>query len=144
VRELPMTGAEPPRSPGAVRAGRRRSPAATVVLVLAAVLAFTASISGTGNIASADPSADDWYRLRMCESGNNYAINTGNGYYGAYQFDLSTWRSVGGTGYAHQASPAVQDALALKLWQQRGWSPWACDGLWTRVRRRPRSISTST
>jgi hypothetical protein len=129
VRELPMTGAEPPRSPGAVRAGRRRSPAATVVLVLAAVLAFTASISGTGNIASADPSADDWYRLRMCESGNNYAINTGNGYYGAYQFDLSTWRSVGGTGYAHQASPAVQDALALKLWQQRGWSPWACAGI---------------
>ena len=99
------------------------------MLLLAAVLVFTAGFSGTGNIASADPSANDWYRLRVCESGNNYAINTGNGYYGAYQFDLSTWRSVGGTGYPHQASPAVQDALALKLWQQRGWSPWACAGI---------------
>ena len=39
--------------------------------------------------ASADPSADDWYQLRMCESTNRYDINTGNGYYGAYQFDLS-------------------------------------------------------
>ena len=76
--------------------------------------------------ASAEPTADDWYRLRVCESGNNYAINTGNGYYGAYQFNLGTWRSVGGTGYPHQASPAVQDALALTLYRQRGWSPWAC------------------
>ena len=99
------------------------------MLLLAAVLVFTAGFSGAGNIASADPSANDWYRLRVCESGNNYAINTGNGYYGAYQFDLSTWRSVGGTGYPHQSSPAVQDALALKLWQQRGWSPWACAGI---------------
>ena len=81
------------------------------------------ALSGT---ASAEPTADDWYRLRVCESGNNYAINTGNGYYGAYQFDLGTWRSVGGTGSPNQASPAVQDALALTLYRQRGWSPWAC------------------
>ena len=85
-----------------------------------------ATLFGAAGVASADPSADDWYRLRVCESGNNYAINTGNGYYGAYQFDLGTWRSVGGTGYPNDASPATQDALALKLWQSRGWSPWAC------------------
>lgn len=82
-------------------------------------------VLGAG-VAHADPSANDWLRLRQCESGNNYAINTGNGYYGAYQFDLGTWRSVGGAGYPHQASPATQDALALKLWRQRGWSPWTC------------------
>ncbi len=89
------------------------------------VLALVMSVAVSG-VAHADPSASDWQRLRQCESGDNYSINTGNGYYGAYQFDLSTWRSVGGTGYPHQASPATQDALALKLWQARGWSPWAC------------------
>jgi len=92
--------------------------------MIAVVLMTT--LFGAAGVASADPSADDWYRLRVCESGNNYAINTGNGYYGAYQFDLGTWRSVGGTGYPNDASPATQDALALKLWQSRGWSPWAC------------------
>ncbi len=81
---------------------------------------------GTVGTASAEPSSTDWLRLRTCESGGNYAINTGNGYYGAYQFDLGTWRSVGGTGLPSNASPATQDALAYKLWQQRGWSPWTC------------------
>ena len=80
----------------------------------------------TTGSASAEPSAGDWAKLRNCESGGNYAINTGNGYYGAYQFDQSTWRSVGGSGLPSDASPATQDALAYKLWQQRGWSPWAC------------------
>ncbi len=95
-------------------------------MLLAALVLGMSAVSGSGNVASAAPSASDWQRLRECESGNNYSINTGNGYYGAYQFDLSTWRSVGGTGYPHQASPATQDALALALWQQRGWSPWVC------------------
>ena len=76
--------------------------------------------------ATADPSAADWSRLRMCESTNRYPINTGNGYYGAYQFDLPTWRSVGGTGYPHQASPAEQDHRALYLYRMRGWQPWTC------------------
>ena len=76
--------------------------------------------------ASADPSASSWSALRQCESTNNYAINTGNGYYGAYQFDLSTWRSVGGSGSPSNASPAEQDYRALYLYRMRGWSPWAC------------------
>jgi peptidoglycan hydrolase-like protein with peptidoglycan-binding domain len=79
--------------------------------------------------ASADPSANDWYRLRMCESSNNYAINTGNGYYGAYQFNLSTWQSVGGAGYPNQATPAEQDKRALILYRMRGWQPWTCAGI---------------
>ncbi len=81
---------------------------------------------GTVGSASADPSAGDWLKLRTCESGGNYATNTGNGYYGAYQFDLGTWASIGGSGVPSDASPATQDALAYKLWQQRGWSPWTC------------------
>ena len=79
--------------------------------------------------ASADPSANDWLRLRTCESSNNYRINTGNGYYGAYQFNLATWRSVGGTGYPNQASAAEQDARALELYRLRGWQPWTCAGI---------------
>lgn len=74
--------------------------------------------------ASADPGGNDWYRLRVCESGNRYGINTGNGQYGAYQFTLQTWRSLGGSGYPHQAAPAEQDRRALMLWQRSGWRPW--------------------
>lgn len=76
--------------------------------------------------ASADPSASSWSALRQCESTNNYAIDTGNGYYGAYQFDLSTWRSVGGSGSPSDASPAEQDYRALYLYRMRGWAPWEC------------------
>lgn len=60
-------------------------------------------------------SNDVWYRLRLCESGGNYATNSGNGFYGAYQFMLSTWQAVGGQGYPHEASPAEQDKRAQIL-----------------------------
>jgi LysM repeat protein len=63
-------------------------------------------------------------RIRMRESGGNYAINTGNGFYGAYQFTLGTWQGVGGTGLPSQASPAEQDMRAQMLLDRRGCSPW--------------------
>jgi hypothetical protein len=70
---------------------------------------------------------DVWARLRQCESGGRYDINTGNGYYGAYQFLLSTWNRLGYPGYPHQASPAVQDEAAQKLQARSGWGQWpAC------------------
>jgi hypothetical protein len=72
-------------------------------------------------------SASDFARLRMCESGGNYAINTGNGYYGAYQFDLRTWRGLGYSGRPSDARPATQDVAAERLQAARGWQPWpAC------------------
>ena len=67
--------------------------------------------------------------VRQCESGGNYGINTGNGYYGAYQFDAGTWRSVGGgeyAPYANQAPAWAQDYMAWTLYNSRGWSPWTC------------------
>ncbi len=65
--------------------------------------------------------------LRKCESGGNYKINTGNGYYGAYQFALGTWRRLGYSGYPHEASPATQDEAVLKLAAKAGWGQWpAC------------------
>ncbi len=63
-------------------------------------------------------------RIRMRESGGNYAINTGNGYYGAYQFDLATWRSVGGIGLPSTATPSEQDLRAQILYDRRGCQPW--------------------
>jgi len=67
---------------------------------------------------------DTWAKLRQCEAGGNYAINTGNGYYGAYQFSAGTWHGLGYPGLPSDAAPAVQDAAAAKLYQARGWQPW--------------------
>ena len=62
--------------------------------------------------------------LRQCESGGNYSINTGNGYYGAYQFSPSTWAGLGYSGMPHEAAPAVQDEAARKLIARAGLSAW--------------------
>ncbi|WP_436698180.1 ubiquitin-like domain-containing protein [Nocardioides sp. BYT-33-1] len=61
-----------------------------------------------------------WDRLAQCESGGNWRINTGNGYYGGLQFSLSTWRANGGTGYPHQASRETQIAIATRLRDRSG------------------------
>jgi Transglycosylase-like domain len=74
--------------------------------------------------AVAAPGADDWMRLRVCESGNNYRTDTGNGFYGAYQFTAGTWHAYGGTGLPSAAAPVEQDRIALLLYQTRGWRPW--------------------
>ena len=66
----------------------------------------------TSNFAGGDTV---WDRLAQCESGGNWAINTGNGYYGGLQFSLSTWRAYGGPGYPHQQSRETQIAIATKL-----------------------------
>ena len=68
-----------------------------------------------------------WDRLAQCESGGNWAANTGNGYYGGIQFSLSSWQAVGGTGYPHEASRETQIAMGQRLWSQGGWGHWpAC------------------
>lgn len=69
-------------------------------------------------------SAGIFERIRQRESGGNYATNTGNGYYGAYQYDLGTWNNYGGYARADLAPAAVQDAKAAQTYAQRGCSPW--------------------
>jgi len=66
------------------------------------------------------PAGGILYAIRVCESGNNYSTNTGNGFYGAYQFTLGTWQAYGGSGYPHLASPAEQDRIAAKLYRAVG------------------------
>lgn len=62
--------------------------------------------------------------LRQCEAGGNYATNTGNGYYGAYQYNLGTWGNYGGYARPDLAPAEVQDAKARETQARRGWSPW--------------------
>ena len=64
----------------------------------------------------------------MRRSGGNPATNTGNGYYGLYQFDRQTWQSLGYSGTANQYSAAVQTQAAERLYAQRGASPWPVCG----------------
>ena len=61
-------------------------------------------------------------RLRSCEG--SYTTNTGNGYYGAYQYDIQTWGGYMGYSNASLAPPAVQDQKAWETYQRRGWQPW--------------------
>jgi hypothetical protein len=77
--------------------------------------------------AASPPSAatpSQWLALRLCESDDNYNDDTGNGYYGAYQFAASTWWALGLAGLPSEASPAVQDAAAARLQHLDGWSAW--------------------
>jgi hypothetical protein len=66
----------------------------------------------------------NWGALANCESGGNPRAVNPAGYYGLYQFDLGTWRSVGGSGMPNQASPAEQTLRAKLLHESRGSSPW--------------------
>lgn len=78
-------------------------------------------VSTPGNVSGA------WAALAKCESGGNWSINTGNGYYGGLQFSASSWRGAGGGKYAalpHQATPAEQIATAENLRRNGGWGHW--------------------
>jgi hypothetical protein len=67
---------------------------------------------------------DVWARLRSCESGGRYGINSGNGFYGAYQFHPRTWRTLGYPGLPHEAPPEMQDEAAQRLQARSGWGQW--------------------
>lgn len=68
-----------------------------------------------------------WDRLAQCEAGGNWAINTGNGYYGGLQFSLGSWQAVGGSGLPSDASREEQIARGEALLARQGWGAWpAC------------------
>lgn len=71
----------------------------------------------------------EWLRAtRLCESGGRYDTNTGNGFSGSYQFTPGTWRAAGGSGLAHQASPAEQDVRAYSWMVAEGRGHWPACG----------------
>jgi resuscitation-promoting factor RpfA len=109
--------------------GRHRKPTSTGRTV--AKVAVTSAIMGGAGVALAGHAAaapdSDWDKLAQCESGGNWSINTGNGYYGGLQFSLSTWRAYGGSGMPHKASREEQIRIAKKVQASDGWGAWpAC------------------
>lgn len=93
----------------------------------AAAPAATSAAAPAPRVSAWGPTAAQLAALRMCESTDDYTANTGNGYYGAYQFSPVTWWWLGYSGWPHLASPAVQDQAVRDLWEIMGWSPWpAC------------------
>ncbi|MEV0742338.1 transglycosylase family protein [Streptomyces sp. NPDC050549] len=114
-------------TPETHRKGQART---TAVLAGAALLAPLGVLAATGNAAAADSGV--WDRIAQCESGGNWHINTGNGYYGGLQFSAGTWRAYGGSAYAataDQASRSAQIAVATKVQHAQGWGAWpVCSG----------------
>jgi len=109
--------------------GRHRKPTNTGRTV--AKVAVTSAIMGGAGVALAGHAAaapdSDWDKLAQCESGGNWAINTGNGFHGGLQFTPSTWRSFGGTQYAatpEHASRDQQIAVGEKVLATQGWGAW--------------------
>jgi septal ring factor EnvC (AmiA/AmiB activator) len=92
--------------------------------------------TGSGGDASSggpaqDTTAHDWNGVAQCESGGNWSINTGNGYYGGLQFSRSTWESFGGVAYAARAdlaTPTQQIAVAEKVLASQGAGAWPVCG----------------
>jgi resuscitation-promoting factor RpfA len=106
---------------------RPRTPNGRSLLRLAVVgaVATGAPLALAGTAGAAPESA--WDKLAQCESGGNWKINSGNGYYGGIQFNATTWRAFGGSGMPHQASKSEQIAVAERTLAAQGWNAWpAC------------------
>ena len=87
-----------------------------------------AAALGLAGSASAAPDST-WDSVAQCESSGNWAINTGNGYYGGLQFTESTWDAYGGQQYASRADLATREeqiAVAEQTLAGQGWGAWAC------------------
>ncbi|MFD5635507.1 transglycosylase family protein [Streptomyces sp. NPDC127077] len=112
--------------------GKHRRPnKATRVATLAGVtgVAIAAPLMAAGNASAATGS--EWDAVAQCESGGNWSINTGNGYYGGLQFSSSTWAAYGGTAYAStadQASKSQQIAIGEKVLAAQGKGAWPTCG----------------
>jgi resuscitation-promoting factor RpfA len=109
--------------------GRHRTPPQTTQIVArstAAGTAFALPIVGFTTVAHA-ATEDQWDRVAQCESGGNWHINTGNGYYGGLQFTQSTWLGYGGGNYASRADLAdkgAQITVANRVLASQGWGAW--------------------
>jgi hypothetical protein len=113
--------------------GRHRKPTASAVNV--AKIAFTGAVIGSGSLALAGQAGaatdGEWDQVAKCESGNNWAINTGNGYQGGLQFSPGTWASHGGSQYApaaHMATKDEQIAVAERVLASQGKGAWPVCG----------------
>jgi hypothetical protein len=92
---------------------------------IAGALAVAPLALGAGT-ANAD--SVNWDAVAACESGGNWSINTGNGYYGGLQFTMGTWRANGGSGSPHLASRDEQIRVAENVMRSQGLGAWPVCG----------------
>jgi resuscitation-promoting factor RpfA len=104
------------------RTSRVRKHARLAIGLTAAGVAGTAALLGPASAAQA--SSVNWDAIAQCESGGNWSINTGNGFYGGLQFTQSSWRAAGGSGSPQNASREEQIRVAERLQQMQGWGAW--------------------
>jgi LysM repeat protein len=111
------------------RTSRVRKHARLAIGLTAAGVAGTAALLGPASAAQA--SSVNWDAIAQCESGGNWGISTGNGFYGGLQFTKGTWRAYGGTKYAptaNKASRSEQIAIAEKVLRGQGIGAWPVCG----------------
>ncbi|MFE2063687.1 transglycosylase family protein [Streptomyces sp. NPDC059467] len=112
--------------------GKHRRPSKAIRAVAVAGVtgvAVAAPLMAAGSASAA--TASEWDTVAKCESGGNWSINTGNGYYGGLQFSASTWAAYGGTAYApqaNQATKAQQITIAEKVLAAQGKGAWPVCG----------------
>ncbi|MCQ8772812.1 LysM peptidoglycan-binding domain-containing protein [Streptomyces telluris] len=112
--------------------GKHRRPSKAVRIftlagVTGAAVAAPLMVATSANAAS----VSTWDKVAQCESGGNWSINTGNGYYGGLQFSQSSWNAAGGQKYADRAdhaSKSAQIAVAERLLAMQGPGAWGCAG----------------
>lgn len=107
-----------------LRAAQAKAAAAEKARLARLAKQRTASTASTTVRVNAPATPENMMKLRFCESGGRYDRNSGNGYYGAYQYDIRTWANYGGYARADLAPAEVQDAKFLETYARRGWSPW--------------------
>jgi len=92
----------------------------------AGIIAAAPLALGMGSASAA--TASQWDKVAACESGGNWSINTGNGYYGGLQFSQSTWAANGGSGSASSASKAEQIRVGENVLASQGKGAWPVCG----------------
>ncbi|MFF3752924.1 transglycosylase family protein [Streptomyces sp. NPDC002018] len=113
--------------------GKHRRPSRTArYATLAGITGAAVAVPLIGATSASAATASEWDRVAQCESGGNWSINTGNGYYGGLQFSSSTWAAYGGTSYAARAdlaSKSQQIAVAEKVLAGQGKGAWPTCGV---------------
>ncbi|MEU6184416.1 transglycosylase family protein [Nocardia sp. NPDC047038] len=104
----------------------------TRAIGFAAITGALVAVPFAFSTASASAATHDWDGVAQCESGGNWGINTGNGYYGGLQFSQSTWAANGGKGSAHTASKAEQIRVAENVLATQGPGAWPVCGRYLR------------
>ncbi|MFJ2649178.1 transglycosylase family protein [Streptomyces sp. NPDC087420] len=114
------------------KAKHRRPSKAVRYATLAGVTGAAVAVPLLGATSASAATTAEWDQVAACESGGNWSINTGNGFYGGLQFTPSTWAAYGGTAYAaraDQASKSQQIAVAEKVLAGQGKGAWPSCGV---------------